>query len=57
MKQITQTDYDPDDELQALLAEVLQEATITYGDEHELPLVRNLRACSATTALSTTTLS
>jgi hypothetical protein len=36
--QITATGYDPDDELRGLLNEVLQDATVSYGDEQDLDL-------------------
>jgi hypothetical protein len=36
--QVTATEYVPDDDLRELLDEVLQEATVSYGDEQDLEL-------------------
>ena len=35
-RDITTTEYEPDDELRDLLDEVLENATVSYGDEQDL---------------------
>jgi len=36
--EVTETVYEPDDDLEQLLDEVLHEATVSYGEEQDLDL-------------------